>query len=105
VCSTCHSEPFCNECHLERRVSGIAEMARSPHPPGWVGALASQNLHGPAARRDPASCASCHGGAGEMLCVECHRVGGVGGNPHPPGFDSRKSLSELPCRLCHSPIP
>ena len=105
VCTTCHSEPFCNECHLERRVSGIAEMARNPHPPGWVGALASQNLHGPAARRDPASCASCHGGAGEMLCVGCHRVGGVGGNPHPPGFDSRKSLSELPCRLCHSPMP
>lgn len=105
VCVTCHSEPFCNGCHVERRISATSAGAASPHPPGWVGALASENLHGPAARRDPVSCASCHGGAGEMLCVSCHRVGGIGGNIHPPGFDSRKSLSELPCRLCHSPVP
>lgn len=102
VCATCHSEPFCNECHLENRVSGLSETSRNPHPPGWVGALGTQNAHGSAARRDPASCASCHGGAGEMLCVGCHRVGGFGGNPHPPGWDSNKRLSELPCRLCHT---
>ena len=103
LCSTCHSENFCNECHLENRVSGLRETSRNPHPPNWVGALGTQNAHGPAARRDPASCASCHGGAGEMLCVRCHQSGGIGGNPHPPGWDSRKSMTELPCRLCHTP--
>jgi hypothetical protein len=68
-----------------------------------VGALGTSNEHGRAARRDPASCASCHGGAGEMLCVGCHRVGGIGGNPHPPGWSSRQSLTDMPCRLCHTP--
>jgi hypothetical protein len=73
--------------------------AASPHPTGWVGV--DRNEHGRAARRDPASCAACHGGAGEALCVSCHRVGGVGGNPHPPGFRDARALSDLPCRTCH----
>lgn len=103
LCTTCHARPFCNDCHLDNDVSPRSATPRNPHPPGWVGALGSQNAHGPAARRDPASCASCHGGAGEMLCVSCHAVGGIGGNPHPPGFDSNKRMSELPCRLCHTP--
>lgn len=100
LCVTCHSTDSCQACHAEAEVATGASTG-SPHPPGWVG-LAS-NLHGPAARRDPLSCASCHGGAGEMLCVSCHEVGGVGGNPHPPGFESSKNRStELPCRLCHA---
>jgi hypothetical protein len=33
--------------------------------------------------------------------VGCHREGGVGGNPHPPGWESRRSKTELPCLLCH----
>jgi len=36
------------------------------------------------------SCAGCHGGAGEQLCVGCHKVGGPGGNPHGAGFASHK---------------
>jgi hypothetical protein len=56
------------------------------------------------ARIDPASCASCHGGAGEQLCVSCHKVGGVGGNIHGPGFASNKSKTrDVPCRQCHVP--
>lgn len=47
-------------------------------------------------------CASCHGGAGEMLCVGCHRVGGPGGNPHAPGFSSQmRPAVDRPCVLCH----
>ncbi len=103
ACTTCHSPSRCQSCHRERGVAdaSTAPGARqlSPHPPGWVGV--SQNQHGRAARRDPAACASCHGGAGEALCVDCHRVGGVGGNPHPPGYSSRQPKSALPCRLCH----
>ena len=107
ACNSCHQPESCIGCHTEKRVASRAvggeggARAGNPHPPGWVGLTASENEHGRAARRDPASCASCHGGAGEALCVSCHKVGGVGGSIHPPGFSSRKSYTELPCRLCH----
>lgn len=102
TCSTCHSLATCASCHEGTRVSAaVSEVRASPHPPGWVGLGPAANEHGRAARRDPASCASCHGGAGEVLCVGCHRVGGVGGSPHAPGWSSRQALTDLPCRLCH----
>lgn len=95
VCQTCHAPSFCSSCHADENPPG------SPHPPGWVGLTSAENQHGREARRDPAACASCHGGAGEALCVSCHRVGGVGGSPHPPGWSSTQSYADLPCRLCH----
>jgi hypothetical protein len=99
ACTTCHAPDRCRSCHVDK---GIADSPRgNPHPLNWVGLSASDNLHGREARRDPASCAGCHGGAGEMLCVSCHAVGGVGGNPHPPGWSSSQPLSAMPCRLCH----
>jgi hypothetical protein len=101
ACSTCHAPDRCAGCHVARGVAG--EDAANPHPPGWVGLTTAENEHGRAARIDPASCASCHGGAGEALCVSCHRVGGVGGSPHPSGWSSRQSLGALPCRMCHQP--
>jgi hypothetical protein len=106
ACSACHAPEACLGCHAERRVApaatGGGESPASPHPPGWVGLSRGDNEHGRAARRDPAACAGCHGGAGEALCVSCHRVGGVGGSIHPPGWSSRQSLAALPCRLCHT---
>jgi hypothetical protein len=98
-CSTCHQPARCASCHLANGVAG--DGRRSPHPAGWVGLSVSDNAHGRAARRDPSSCASCHDGAGEALCIGCHKVGGVGGTPHPPGWSSRLTLAALPCRLCH----
>ena len=98
-CQTCHSPDRCTACHLDKGIAAGAGRA-SPHPPGWVGI--GDNLHGREARRDPASCASCHGGAGEQLCVQCHKVGGVGGSPHPPGWSSKVPMTALPCRLCHT---
>jgi len=100
ACATCHRPDRCLACHTAKNVAGGA--SRSPHPRGWVGIRASENLHGREARRDPAACASCHGGAGEKLCVSCHTVGGVGGNPHPPGWSSALPLTALPCRMCHT---
>jgi hypothetical protein len=105
LCTSCHSESACASCHRQNGVSAEARGAFDPHPPDWVGLPGTGNAHGPAARRDPASCASCHGGAGEMLCVRCHEVGRVGGNPHPIGWSSSRSLGELPCRLCHTSGP
>ena len=99
ACATCHSPDRCASCHLERGIAGNGR--RSPHPPGWVGPGPANNEHGREARRDPSACASCHDGAGQSLCVGCHKVGGVGGSPHPPGWSSRIPSSAMPCRLCH----
>lgn len=101
LCTTCHSpENFCQTCHDSNKVSATSG-AKSPHPPGWVRAKGGD--HGKAARLDPVECASCHGGAGEMLCVGCHKVGGAGGNPHGPGFSSKlNKTQDVPCKLCHS---
>jgi predicted CXXCH cytochrome family protein len=102
LCSTCHAqERFCVDCHAEKKV-GANTSARSPHPTGWVRARGGE--HGREARLDPQSCASCHGGSGEALCVGCHRVGGPGGNPHGRGFVSALDRSrDEPCRQCHVP--
>lgn len=99
ACATCHQPDRCTSCHLSKNV--IGQGSRNPHPRGWVGLAAAENLHGREARRDPAACAACHGGAGEKLCVTCHAVGGVGGNPHPPGWTSSQPLTAMPCRMCH----
>jgi hypothetical protein len=106
LCTSCHREQsFCRDCHSERGLLTVSPSHGSPHPADWVSVSAGGNLHGREARRDPVSCASCHGGAGEALCVGCHVVGGPGGNPHPPGFSSGKPISERPCRLCHAEAP
>jgi hypothetical protein len=99
TCTTCHTTSRCATCHQSVGIAGAGHA--SPHPAGWVGPLASENAHGREARRDPTACAGCHDGAGQSLCVQCHQVGGVGGNPHPPGWSSRLPATAMPCRLCH----
>jgi hypothetical protein len=101
ACQTCHTPSACETCHQREGVAATSTTI-SPHPPGWIGLTPASDQHGRAARADPASCASCHDGAGQTLCVSCHQVGGIGGNPHPPGWSSRQPLSALPCRLCHT---
>jgi hypothetical protein len=105
LCTTCHAESTCIDCHTRSNVApGVA--SRSPHPAGWVAVGRGGGDHGQQARIDPMSCAGCHGGAGEQLCVGCHRVGGPGGNPHGPGFRSqRDKLRDMPCRECHGGAP
>ncbi|MGZ3421036.1 MAG: hypothetical protein ACXVEE_24390 [Polyangiales bacterium] len=100
LCSTCHAENFCLDCHVKKKVAAQVGVA-NPHPPGWVRAKGGE--HGHAARLDPIGCASCHGGSGEALCVGCHRVGGPGGSPHGPGFSSKRDkVKDEPCRMCHA---
>lgn len=104
LCTTCHGDgTYCSDCHQKERV-GARDLGatRSPHPAGWVRARGGE--HGREARLDPASCASCHGGRGEALCIGCHRVGGPGGNPHGRGFGSALDPKrDEPCRQCHLP--
>jgi len=102
LCSSCHSESSCIQCHAASHV-GSGTTTRNPHPPGWVSAGRAGNEHGIQARIDPMSCASCHGGAGEQLCVGCHKVSGPGGSPHGRGFTSTKNKQhDVPCRSCHA---
>ncbi|MFT3764016.1 MAG: hypothetical protein QM820_00600 [Minicystis sp.] len=103
LCTTCHSPSVCKDCHDREKLSATT-ATKSPHPRGWLGLRGQPNDHGRAAWREPELCASCHGGAGEMLCVGCHKVGGIGGNPHSATFDSRRRpKTDRPCRLCHAP--
>jgi hypothetical protein len=101
LCTTCHSEDACADCHAGAGVAAADVNALSPHPPGWLGLPGQRNDHGRAAWLEPATCASCHGGAGEALCIGCHQSGGIGGNPHAPGWSSTLGKDQLPCRLCH----
>jgi hypothetical protein len=101
LCTTCHRTETCRDCHEDRGLAATATDSRNPHPVGWLGAPGTSNDHGRAAWRNPAECASCHGGAGESLCVGCHQEGGIGGNPHPVGWSSRLSKNDVPCLLCH----
>jgi hypothetical protein len=108
LCLTCHSSQTCDGCHAREGIRAVAaaEQGHSPHPPGWVGLPGEPNDHGRAAWRDPSECASCHTGAGEALCVGCHKVGAIGGNPHRPGWTSNQRPNvDMPCRLCHGVGP
>ena len=103
LCTTCHSEQSCIDCHTRENIAP-GTTTRSPHPAGWITTAPGGGDHGVQARIDPVSCAGCHGGAGEQLCVGCHRVGGPGGNPHGRGFSSTKNkVHDMPCRECHAP--
>jgi hypothetical protein len=97
-CLRCHNQRECTSCHAERGI--FAGSKRNPHPPGWV-SVVGPSPHGPAARRDIVSCASCHDQGPQTNCVRCHRVGGAGGNPHPPGWRSNQPRTSRMCRICH----
>jgi len=103
LCTTCHAPNVCRDCHAKEKIAAKSG-GHSPHPRGWLGLPGQRNEHGPAAWREPEVCASCHSGAGEQLCVGCHKVGGIGGNPHAASFNARKRpKTDRPCRMCHSP--
>jgi hypothetical protein len=101
-CLSCHEPQTCDTCHVQRGVSGNLMGSVNPHPPGWVGTnTASSSFHGQAARRDVASCASCHERGPATNCIRCHKVGAYAGSPHPPGFRSTQSLNSEMCGYCH----
>jgi hypothetical protein len=104
LCRRCHGTSFCTGCHTRENLSSAAANPRNPHPPGWS-YPGSGEFHGPAARRDIASCASCHDQGSGSNCVHCHKVGGIGGNPHPPGWTMRHGQNDIHgnsmCLICH----
>ncbi|MFH1132476.1 MAG: hypothetical protein V1754_14160, partial [Pseudomonadota bacterium] len=101
-CSSCHrSQTFCISCHLQ---TGTAQSSKQGgfkpntgtrfHPPGFTDKQVGPKHHSYSARRNVATCSSCHT---EKNCIQCHgsRLTGRGGiNPHPKDFG--KSLK---CRM------
>ena len=103
LCQRCHGTSFCSACHDQENVGPGGSNPRRPHPPGW--AFAGPTSHAVAAQHDIVSCASCHDQGPNSNCVGCHRVGGVGGNPHPMQWQQKHSLPEAygtaMCQYCH----
>jgi hypothetical protein len=110
-CFKCHGQRSCRACHA---LNGLAAapatsmrggISRPYHPAGWT-AVGSAQFHGTQARRDIRRCASCHDRGSASNCVGCHRVGGTGGSPHPPGWSRRdktgQCLKSNTCAACHA---
>lgn len=101
-CASCHQKTECDACHAQRGVSGALEAGLNPHPLNWASGVGpGSNLHGREARRDIGSCAACHDQGPATNCVRCHRVGGFGGTPHPPGWRSTQPPDAPACVDCH----
>jgi Cytochrome c7 and related cytochrome c len=104
ACQKCHPVSFCTDCHRKQRLTPDSNNPLNPHPAGWL-TPGSPSFHGSAARRDIVSCAACHDQGAASNCVTCHRVGGPGGDPHPPGFTAKHPASEINrnsmCLSCH----
>ena len=99
ACFKCHESRECSQCHQDRGVARAGASFR--HPTGWMDPAAA-TFHGRDARKKIAFCAGCHDRGEKSNCIACHRVGGVGGNPHPDrSFDARASKSDMPCLMCH----
>lgn len=104
MCRRCHGSSFCENCHRAQNLTSTATNPRDPHPAGWSWPGSAQ-FHGVEARRDINQCASCHDQGARSICVDCHKVGGIGGNPHPVGWTARHGRDEMSrngmCIACH----
>ncbi len=97
-CYRCHTQSYCYDCHVDKSYApGSSSLPRNPHPSAWN--------HGTEARRNIVKCVSCHERGAATDCIECHRAGGIGGNPHPPGWvEKHPGLdreTDRPCIFCH----
>ncbi len=105
TCQTCHGQSFCQDCHRRSNAAADNRGGRSPHPDGYAFRSGGGAFHGTDARMNIQQCATCHDQGAASNCVTCHRVGGIGGDPHPPGFERRNADQEKrnsrACIPCH----
>lgn len=100
-CSDCHNPAqFCQTCHKQ---AGLVAPKTGIGAKGYHDAFRGFSLgHGPAARQNLESCASCHA---ERDCTRCHAGRGIGYgfSPHGPGFDAERLKKKNPslCVACH----
>lgn len=113
-CSACHrAQSFCVACHEREGIGTRADSQfsstnenRAFHPPGWATSGTGPNLHAREARRNIASCASCHR---EDDCLTCHSAqpGAMRASPHPAGWRGSARCKALDrgnrrmCLKCH----
>jgi len=100
-CAKCHNtESFCRTCHMNVGIASRANLNIAFHTaePLWL------LQHGQAARRDLATCTSCHQ---ERDCVTCHSDIGGHVNPHGPNFNARAmwERNRSICLVCHITDP
>ncbi|MBI5508569.1 MAG: cytochrome c3 family protein [Deltaproteobacteria bacterium] len=105
TCLRCHRDPsYCAACHTQSGVTNRAANPRVPHPAGYA-VRGNAAFHGDDARLHIETCAACHDQGAASNCVQCHKVGGIGGNPHPAGFikrhDAGQATTEKMCQACH----
>jgi hypothetical protein len=91
ICSICHQEEYCQDCH------GI-DM---PHPGSWA---AGDPVHGDVSRQDRTVCENCHGGA-QDFCAVCHHEDflptlGTWVGQHTTSVSERGAAY---CMECHEP--
>jgi c(7)-type cytochrome triheme protein len=115
-CSACHrAESFCVGCHERTGVSTRASTrfetgvpGREFHPVGWASpSSGGPNRHAGEARRNIASCASCHR---EEDCTTCHTAEPGMGNvsPHGSGWKGSARCRAMDrdnrrmCLRCHT---
>lgn len=103
TCLRCHTSSTCVTCHEAYGKTSSGTFTELQHPPGYAyrGGAA---FHGDDARLRIETCVACHDQGAASNCVSCHSVGGIGGNPHPPGWSSRYDSNDNTgmCRTCHS---
>ena len=113
-CSACHRyETFCVGCHersgLGERLATQLAPQISFHPPNWSSPQPDRtlNLHAQDARRNIASCTSCHR---EEDCTQCHSAepgNAVKASPHSAGWSGSARCRALDrgnrrmCLRCH----
>lgn len=113
-CSACHrAQSFCVGCH-ERSGLGLrgnrgffgGDASTAFHPAGWASRTGGTNRHAGEAKRNIASCASCHR---ENDCLDCHsaEAGALRASPHPRGWRGSARCKALDrgnrrmCLKCH----
>ena len=128
LCSSCHENKFCSECHANFAPEDLAVQS---HRKGWSGRNAGDvqhslftpdmcetchpnsvlpshewsNVHSREARKNLATCQSCHP-EGD-ICLTCHSARtGLRINPHPNDWGDMKSRLKSAsdgktCRKCH----
>jgi hypothetical protein len=103
-CYRCHGNNFCSDCHKMQNLTPTSSSPRSPHPRNFV-QRGGAEFHGAEAQRDVQRCAACHDQGPQTNCINCHKVGGVGGNPHPSNWGADHNRQDIRlngmCQYCH----
>lgn len=92
-CNTCHAEKFCVDCH-----GGVV----MPHP------AAFKKSHGDIGKKNPQTCAKCHGAA-NLFCNQCHHGKSLGWtyDPNTPWLKQHpqavRGQGAESCFKCHAP--